>query len=108
MVSSLLAFYQHIVNVNLYGLFDLALEHLVDESLINGFGTFKFERHHFIAVKAPISNESNLDLFFFMHKNLILTQKCIHKFAYRMTCHGIQYGVYIWNRVPWGMPYSTL
>ena len=74
-----LAFYQHVVDVDLNIPPDLVRKHFVHEPLICRTCVLEVERHYFVAEEALAGNKRSLLLVCFIHPDLIITRKCIHE-----------------------------
>ena len=74
-----LAFYQHVVNVDLDISFNLMCEYLVHEPLVCCTHIIKAERHHFIAKDALAGDKRSLLLICFIHFDIVVTKKSIHE-----------------------------
>ena len=74
-----LAFYQHVVNIDLDISFNLMCKHLVHEHLICCIHVFKAKQHHFVAEEALTGDERSLLMISFIYFYLVIARKSIHK-----------------------------
>ena len=79
MDRSFIAFYEHVVDIDLHVMIDLILENFINQSLIYDLNIFETERHDFIIVQAFIGNKYHLLLIFGRHPDLIIFREDIHK-----------------------------
>ena len=79
MIVLSLAFYQHVVNINLDISPNLLYEHLIHEPLIRRACVFETKWHYFIVEEALASNERSFLLICFIHSDLVVTRKSVHE-----------------------------
>ena len=59
-IFPLLAFHQHVVNVNFHGSPNLVMEHGVNKPLISGPRIIQPKRHDLVVIKALVNDEQRL------------------------------------------------
>ena len=93
------AFHQHVVYINLHIPPNLVGKHLVHQSLIRRPCVFESEWHYFVAEKSPTRNKGSFFLIRFLHSDLIVTRKSIHKAQKLMSYGRVYQGIYPWEWV---------
>ena len=87
----IIAFDEHVINIDLYVLTNLVLENLIDQSLIGCSCIFQAEKHHFIAINIFVDYESSVFLILRNHPDLVVAQEGIHEAEYHLSRHCIDY-----------------
>ena len=79
MVGLIFAFHQHVVYVHLHIPSNLVREHAVHLSLVGGSCVLQSKGHNFVLVQPLVDNKRGLLLIVFVHKNLVVSRKCVHE-----------------------------
>ena len=91
-------FNQHIIYVYLHSYAYLLLEHPVHQSLVGGSCVLESKRHHPIAIGSLLYDERGIFLVVWVHTNLVVAGKGIHKTEKLMAGCGIHDEVDPWQR----------
>lgn len=74
MLINMMAFHQHIINIDLLVIADLILEDYIDKLLVCSSYILQLEGHDFIAIQSFFSDEGSLLLILEYYPNLIVAQ----------------------------------
>ena len=68
-------------------------EHLVDEPLVGSTSVLEPEGFDFVTKNAPLDDEGNLLLVFWVHEYLVIDREGIHEAKKLMTNNGVKYHI---------------